>query len=136
MSCAALPIIYCDPVQLGQVFQNLIGKALKFRNSHPVEIHIKATNKDNPWHFEVKDNGIGFDPNQTKRIFALFQRLHTQTEYPGTGLGLAICKKIIERHGGEIGAQSTPGKGTCFYFTIPIHAGAAANPTESSVNEL
>lgn len=115
-----LPIIQCDPVQIGQVFQNLIGNALKFRNSHPVEIDISASAKSRIWRFEVKDNGIGFEAEQSQRIFALFQRLHPQSEYPGTGLGLAICKKIIERHGGEIGAHSTPGQGTCFFFTIPM----------------
>lgn len=133
-----LPIIHCDAVQVGQVFQNLIGNALKFRNRHPVEIEITAGAAGNAWRFEIRDNGIGFEPAQSERIFTLFQRLHTQTEYPGTGLGLAICKKIIERHGGEITARSTPGKGTRFFFTIPMPTDSASTnpPTELPSSEL
>lgn len=133
-----LPIIHCDPVQLGQVFQNLIGNALKFRASHSVEIDISASASGSAWQFEVKDNGIGFAADQSERIFALFQRLHTPDKYPGTGLGLAICKKIIERHGGEIVAHSTRGKGTRFCFTIPMQASAVSTPaqTELRTSEL
>lgn len=131
-----LPIIHCDAMQVGQVFQNLIGNALKFRNRHRIEIKIAASSIGSAWRFEISDNGIGFEPEQCERIFALFQRLHSQSEYPGTGLGLAICKKIVERHGGEIGARSAPGQGACFYFTIPMHDSAAATSTESPANDL
>lgn len=124
-----LPHLNCDPVQMGQLLQNLIGNALKFRNSRPVEVDVGATAHGDQWLFEIKDNGIGFEPAHTGRIFTLFQRLHTQTEYPGTGLGLAICKKIVERHGGTIGAHSTPGQGACFFFTMPMPANTPALET-------
>ena len=114
-----LPIVEGDVVQLTQVFQNLIGNAIKFRGSAPPRINIGAQRNNGEWLFQVKDNGIGIDPKNFSRIFVLFQRLHTRQEYPGTGMGLAICKKIIERHGGKIWAESKPGEGTTFFFTIP-----------------
>jgi len=114
-----LPIVQGDVVQLTQVFQNLIGNAIKFRGKAEPRIFVGAKREKDEWIFQVKDNGIGIDPKNFARIFVLFQRLHTRQEYPGTGMGLAICKKIIERHGGRIWVESRPGEGTTFFFTIP-----------------
>lgn len=115
-----LPTVEGDSVQLAQVFQNLVGNAIKFHGAAPPRIEIGAQRNEGEWYFFVKDNGIGIDPKNFSRIFVLFQRLHSRQEYPGTGMGLAICKKIIERHGGRIWAESKPGEGTTFFFTIPI----------------
>lgn len=120
-----LPVVSADPVQLGQVFQNLIINALKFRGDKPPVVRIEAENKGVEWRFSVGDNGIGMEAEHLGRIFLMFQRLHTRQEYPGTGIGLAICKKIIERHGGRIWAESRPGQGSTFYFTLPVRQGAA-----------
>ena len=113
------PIINADPGQLGLVFQNLIGNAIKFRRDDPPHIHISAEKLDHMWKFAIRDNGIGIDSAFYDRIFQIFQRLHTREKYPGTGVGLAIVKKIIERHGGQIWVESEVGKGTTFYFTLP-----------------
>ncbi len=114
-----LPEVIADETQLIQVFQNLIGNAIKFRSSDPPRIHISAELKGKEWLFSVRDNGIGIDPRYFDRIFIIFQRLHSRDEYPGTGIGLTLCKRIIERHGGKIRVESEPGKGSTFYFTIP-----------------
>lgn len=111
--------VMADRGQLGQVFQNLIGNAIKFRGQEPSWVHISAKRKDAEWQFAIRDNGIGIDPQYADRIFVVFQRLHDREEYPGTGIGLAICKKIIERHGGRIWVESQLGKGATFYFTLP-----------------
>jgi light-regulated signal transduction histidine kinase (bacteriophytochrome) len=115
--------VQADRIQLGQLLQNLIGNAIKFRGGARPKIHLGAEQKDGEWVFHVSDNGIGIDPKDFDRIFVLFQRLHTRQEYPGTGMGLAICKKIIERHGGKMWVESTPGKGTTFFFSLPVHKG-------------
>ena len=131
-SCRNMQPARCDPLPASQ---NLISNAIKFRAAGPPQIHVSATpaaelqpSEQRPhfrdqrlsmWRFSVRDNGIGIDPQQFERIFMVFQRLHTRDEYPGTGIGLAVCKKIVERHGGHIWAESEPGKGATFYFTLP-----------------
>lgn len=115
-----LPVITADPSQMRQLFQNLISNSIKFRGTSVPEISISAVRKNSEWEFSFSDNGIGIDPRQTERIFVIFQRLHTREEYPGTGIGLAVCKRIVEHHGGSISVESEKGKGTRFYFTIPV----------------
>jgi PAS domain S-box-containing protein len=114
-----LPTLQVDATQLMQVFQNLIGNALKFRGEQPPQIHVGASQQNGRWVLSVRDNGIGIEPQYYERIFQLFQRLHTRKEYPGTGIGLAICKRILERHGGAIWVESQPGEGSTFFFSIP-----------------
>ncbi len=116
---APLPTVLADEVQLGQVFQNLIANAVKFRGEAPPEVRIAATPEDGFWHFAIRDNGIGIAEENFRRIFVLFQRLHSRNRYPGTGIGLALCKRIIERHGGRIWVESKPGQGATFHFTVP-----------------
>lgn len=117
--CGEMPELEADRVQMGQLFQNLVGNALKFAGAEPVRIEIEATRRDGEWEFVVRDNGIGIDPQDAERIFVIFQRLHTSQEHSGTGIGLAICKRIVERHRGRIWVKSEPGKGAAFYFIIP-----------------
>lgn len=119
VTCAKLPTINADPVQIKQIFQNLISNAIKFKNHIKPQVQINAELNAGKWIFSVKDNGIGISPEYFERIFVIFQRLHERKSYPGTGLGLAICKKIVERHGGIIWVESETGKGTTFYFSIP-----------------
>ncbi len=119
ITCDPLPVLQGSPTELVQLFQNLIGNALKFRGSKTPEVHIGAKRQNSHWLFSVKDNGIGIESEYLTRIFMIFQRLHAADEYPGTGIGLAICKKIVERNGGQIWAESEPGKGTTFFFTFP-----------------
>lgn len=115
----ALPCVLADEVQLLDVFQNLIGNAIKFRREDVLpEIEIGAERRGSEWRLSVADNGIGIESEYLEKIFVIFQRLHTSTTYPGTGIGLAVCKRIIERHGGTIWAESTPGKGSTFFFTL------------------
>jgi light-regulated signal transduction histidine kinase (bacteriophytochrome) len=114
-----LPRLSADDVQLAQLFQNLIGNALKFRGAGVPRIHVSAVERESDWEFAVRDNGIGIEPQYFERIFMVFQRLHTKGEYPGTGIGLAICKKVVERHGGAIRVTSQPGEGSQFHFTLP-----------------
>jgi len=114
-----LPTVCGDPTQLGQLLQNLIGNAVKFRGPEAPHVHITATREGEDWRFSVRDNGIGIDPQYHDRIFVIFQRLHARGEYQGTGIGLAVCKKIVERHGGKIWVDSSVGNGTTFNFTLP-----------------
>jgi light-regulated signal transduction histidine kinase (bacteriophytochrome) len=113
-----LPTVSGDEVQLTQLFQNLIGNAVKFHGREKPRVHVSARQQDGEWVFAVRDNGIGMAPDQQERIFSIFQRLHHRSEYPGTGVGLAICKKIVERHGGRIWVESEVGRGSTFYFTV------------------
>lgn len=122
LTSSELPQLMGDEGQLTQVFQNLIGNAIKFKGYEKPTVHVSATKQGEEWLFSVKDNGIGFEPEHVDRIFIIFQRLHGREEYKGTGIGLALCKKIIERHGGRIWAESEKGKGSTFYFTIPESA--------------
>jgi light-regulated signal transduction histidine kinase (bacteriophytochrome) len=136
-----LPTVLADPIQLAQLFQNLIGNAIKFRGAEPPVVHVSAELRNlehetengawptprsalaaPQWVFAVRDNGIGIAPKDHERIFGIFQRLHTHEEYPGSGIGLAICQRIVERHGGRIWVESQPGEGSTFYFTLPAES--------------
>jgi PAS domain S-box-containing protein len=118
-----MPSVLGDEVQLGQLLQNLMGNALKFRSGSVPRIHIGVAESADEYTFEVRDNGIGIEPQYYERIFMVFQRLHNKGEYPGTGIGLAICKKVVERHGGRIWVESRPAagpdQGSSFFFTLP-----------------
>jgi PAS domain S-box-containing protein len=115
----ALPVVIADAGQLTQLLTNLIGNALKFRGDNPPRVHVGVARDGRIYTISVQDNGIGISPEYFERIFVIFQRLHSQEEYPGTGVGLAICKKIVERHGGRIWVESTAGQGARFSFTLP-----------------
>jgi PAS domain S-box-containing protein len=114
-----LPAVMGDSLQLGQLLQNLIGNAVKFRGAEAPRVHVGAERQPGEWVFSVRDNGIGIDPAECERIFRWFERAHPQGRRPGTGIGLAICKRIAERHGGRIWVESQPGQGSLFCFTIP-----------------
>lgn len=120
LSHGPLPLVLGDGLQLTQLFQNLLGNAIKFRRQASPRVHVSAQQHGMEWRVAVRDNGIGIDPKQLSRLFVLFHRLHTREQYAGTGVGLAVSKKIVELHGGQIGAESVPGEGSTFYFTIPI----------------
>jgi len=116
---AALPAVWANRSQMAQVFQNMIGNAIKFRGKEPPAVSVQAERVGQQWVFSVSDNGIGIAPEHAENIFVVFQRLHTRTEYPGSGIGLAICKKIVERHGGKIWVEAQAGHGSIFKFTMP-----------------
>jgi light-regulated signal transduction histidine kinase (bacteriophytochrome) len=114
-----LPAVLADETQLIQLFQNLVGNAIKYQNPGTPRIHISARqNDDKKLEFSVKDNGLGIEPRYFERIFGMFQRLHKREEFAGTGIGLAICKKIVERHGGSISVRSQLGQGSTFRFVL------------------
>jgi chemotaxis family two-component system sensor kinase Cph1 len=115
-----LPEVYGESLLLGQLFQNLIGNALKFCSERPPRVEVGAEKREGEWLFWVKDNGIGIESRFFQQIFRLFQRLHNREEYSGAGLGLAVCQKTVELHGGKIWCESEVGKGSSFYFTIPF----------------
>jgi PAS domain S-box-containing protein len=119
-----LPSVMADRTQLGQLLQNLIGNAIKFRGALSPHVHVSACEGADEWVLTVKDNGIGIAPEYFDRIFVIFQRLHVTADYPGTGIGLAVCKRIVERHGGRIWVESEPGNGATFSFSIPKSNGA------------
>jgi signal transduction histidine kinase len=114
-----LPTVTADAGQLVQVFQNLVGNAIKYRKDDPPRVHISARQQNGQWVVSVQDNGIGIEPKYFDRIFAIFQRLHGKGQYSGTGIGLALCKRIVERHRGEIWVESEPGKGSTFFVALP-----------------
>ncbi len=118
----ALPLVWAEGSRIGQLFQNLITNAIKFRGKAAPEISIGAEKKGAQWLFNVSDNGIGIQPEHADNIFVVFQRLHTRTEYPGNGIGLSICKKIVEQCGGKIWVESNAGHGSIFKFTLPAEA--------------
>jgi PAS domain S-box-containing protein len=129
-----LPTVLADESQLIQLFQNLIGNAIKYQNPGVPRIHISAVkNGGKQWIFSVKDNGLGIDPQYFERIFGMFQRLHKREEFAGTGIGLAICKKIVERHGGSISVESKPGDGSTFRFVLADSGMKSQKPIEESV---
>jgi len=115
-----LPVVTGDPVQIGQLMQNLVGNAIKYRGEEPPRVHISAAEVPNEWVISVKDNGIGIEPQFLERIFVIFERLHSHGEYSGTGIGLSLCKRVVERHGGRIWAESEgTGKGTTVCVSLP-----------------
>ena len=118
----ALPTLVVNPTEISQLLSNLISNSLKFRSQAEPVIAISSELRHNQWTITVKDNGIGIKPEYQARIFEIFKRLHPQSQYSGSGIGLAICQKIVERHGGEIGVISKPGKGSSFYFTLPNYS--------------
>jgi light-regulated signal transduction histidine kinase (bacteriophytochrome) len=116
-----LPKVLVHATQLQQLFQNLVGNAIKYhKQGISPQVRISAQRQNNHWLFSVDDNGIGIEPEYKERIFGLFKRLHTSDQYSGTGIGLALCQRIVERHHGRIWVQSEPGKGSTFYFTLPV----------------
>ena len=115
-----MPSVIGAESRLGEVIQNLVGNALKFRGKLAPAVHIGCERHGEQWMFSVRDNGIGMSPEFHDRIFVMFQRLHGRTEFTGTGIGLAVCKRVIEHHGGRIWVESTPGQGSTFFFTLPV----------------
>lgn len=123
---APLPAVRGEASQLGQVFCNLLGNAMKFAGDAPPKIEVTATRQGDWWEVAVRDHGIGIPAADQERIFALFHRLHSTAQIPGSGIGLALCQRVVERHGGHIRVESAPGAGACFYFTLPAAGGEDA----------
>lgn len=119
-----LPVLRGERRNLLQLFQNLISNAIKYRGPNPPKIHVSAKKKRGHYIFAFKDNGIGIDPADTRRIFHVFERLHGPDSYPGTGIGLALCERVVKRHGGKIWVDSRPGSGSTFFFTLPSEKGS------------
>jgi light-regulated signal transduction histidine kinase (bacteriophytochrome) len=122
VTAGPLPVVNGVESQLTRVLQNLVHNAIKFRGKQPIQVHVSAERQGEDWLFRVRDNGIGIEPDDRKRLFKRIGqegRLHPLSKYPGTGFGLAICKKIIERHGGRIWVESEAGRGSTFLFTLP-----------------
>jgi PAS domain S-box-containing protein len=116
-----LPVVQGDATQLAQLLRNLLDNAVKFRRpGHPPRVHVSAEREGDAWMFRVQDDGLGIEPQYFERIFVIFQRLHGRDEYPGTGIGLAVCRKVVVRHGGRMGVASEPGRGSTFWFTLPV----------------
>ena len=129
----ALPTIPVHALHLQQLFQNIIGNAIKYRSPDRIAtVHVAAKRQNAFWAFAISDNGIGIDPQYKENIFGLFKRLHTADQYSGTGIGLALCRRIVERYGGRIWVESTPGEGSTFRFTLP--AGADSPPFKSRIS--
>jgi PAS domain S-box-containing protein len=122
-----LPELAVASSHLQQVFQNLIGNALKYRRDEAPRIHVSAVADGSDWRFSVQDNGIGIDPQYKEKIFGIFKRLHRDRKYSGTGIGLAICQRVVGRYGGRIWVESEPGRGSTFFFTVPQRAGRLHN---------
>ena len=132
-----LPVLAVDRGQMVRLFQNLIGNAVKYRKpDQSPKVHISAEQKGNEWVISIRDNGIGFAPEHASAIFAPFKRLHTVEEYPGTGVGLAICRRIVQAQGGRIWAESQPGEGTTFSFTLPLQSQPPLKHTPPIDNRL
>ncbi len=125
-----LPAVSCNAAQIGLVFQNLISNALKYRKAEPPQVHIGLKRGPESWIFSVKDNGIGFEQTYAEQVFGLFKRLNNR-DYPGTGLGLAICKRIVEGYGGRMWAESAPGMGSTFYFSLRVAEAGMTNQPEA-----
>jgi light-regulated signal transduction histidine kinase (bacteriophytochrome) len=115
-----LPVVNANPIHMHRLFQNLISNALKFNGSDKPRVEISAKRQGEDWVVSISDNGIGIEKNDIQRIFQIFQRLHDRHRYPGSGIGLAVCAKIVEQHGGKIWAESTPGAGSTFFFSLPV----------------
>ncbi len=124
----SLPTVLADRSNLSRVFQNLVGNAVKFTRDDDPEVTVSAEREGNMWRFDVRDNGIGMDPANSRRIFEPFRRLHGEEDYPGTGIGLAVCERIVEQHGGRIWVSSRQGEGSVFSFTMPAADPPAAEP--------
>ena len=114
-----LPVVMADPAQMLVLFQNLVSNSIDYRGEDAPRIHIAAEPEDGMWRFSVQDNGIGIAPEDSERVFDVFEQLHALDEHPGKGMGLAICRKIVTHHGGRIWVESQPGEGATFYFTLP-----------------